>query len=147
MSEKGGGAEVGRRGFLDWVLRACGAITGVGLVGPAVLYVWPSTQEGPVRNREEVGSEPGWEVWTGKKVSLGGTPVIVVRTSGGFRAFSAVCTHLGCLVQWDTGGRVFHCPCHAASFDPEGAVISGPAPRPLRALSASVVQGKVFVSA
>jgi cytochrome b6-f complex iron-sulfur subunit len=147
MSEKGGGVAVGRRGFLNWVLRVCGAITGVGLVGPALVYVWPSTQKGPVRNRKEVGAEADWAVWTAKKVSLGDTPVIVVRTSGGFRAFSAVCTHLGCLVEWNEGHREFDCPCHAARFDSEGKVIGGPAPRPLRALTARVVQGKVFASA
>lgn len=139
--------QVDRRGFLDWVLRTCAGITGVGLVGPALMYVWPSTREGPVQSRQEVGEEPGWQVWTDKKVSFAGTPAVVVRTSRGFRAFSAVCTHLGCLVQWSPQDRVFHCPCHAASFDPDGKVISGPPPRPLREFSVRVVQGKVFVSA
>jgi cytochrome b6-f complex iron-sulfur subunit len=136
-----------RRGFLDWVLRTCAAITGAGLIGPALMYVWPSTREGPVRSRTDVGAAQDWQVWTGKKVLLAGTPAIVVRTSREFRAFSAVCTHLGCLVQWNASDRIFHCPCHAAAFDPDGKVISGPPPRPLRAFSVSVVQGKVFVSA
>ncbi len=139
--------KVDRRGFLDWVLRTCAAITGVGLIGPALMYVWPSTREGPVRSRQDVGAAQDWQVWTGKKVSLAGTPAVVVRTSREFRAFSAVCTHLGCLVQWNANDRIFHCPCHAASFDPDGEVISGPPPRPLREFSVSVVQGKVFVSA
>jgi cytochrome b6-f complex iron-sulfur subunit len=136
-----------RRGFLDWVLRICAAITGAGLVGPALMYVWPSTREGPVRSRQEVGEEQGWQVWSGKKISLAGTPAFVVRTNRGFRALSAVCTHLGCLVEWNSGDRVFHCPCHAAIFDADGKVVSGPPPRPLREFSVSIVQGKVFVSA
>jgi Rieske Fe-S protein len=42
---------------------------------------------------------------------------------------SAICTHLGCTVnQTDKG---FHCPCHGSLFDPNGAVVGGPAPRSL----------------
>jgi len=50
---------------------------------------------------------------------------------GGFIAISRVCTHLGCTVPWDAGERRFKCPCHASSFDIEGAVLSPPAPRAL----------------
>ncbi len=138
--------ELSRRGFLDWAIRLCGGITGVGLLGPTLLYVWPSTQEGPVQHRQEVGAEQDWAVWTGKKVAIGGKAVVVVRMKQGFRAFSAVCPHLGCLVHWDQAKRLFECPCHAAFFDQDGKVASGPPPRPLRELMVSVVQGQVFVS-
>ena len=42
---------------------------------------------------------------------------------------SAVCTHLGCTVN--LAGKGFHCPCHGSVFNPNGAVVSGPAPAPL----------------
>jgi cytochrome b6-f complex iron-sulfur subunit len=57
--------------------------------------------------------------------------VIVNRPDKGFIAFSRVCTHLGCLVEYHRGLRRFICPCHAANFDLEGSVISGPPPKPL----------------
>jgi Rieske Fe-S protein len=40
---------------------------------------------------------------------------------------SAVCPHLGCIARWNTGERTWDCPCHGASFDRIGRVISGPA--------------------
>ena len=55
--------------------------------------------------------------------------VYLVRKGDVYRALSAVCTHLGCTVgQQDEG---YHCPCHGSLFAPDGANLSGPAPRPL----------------
>ncbi len=55
--------------------------------------------------------------------------VFLFRKGNGFRAASAVCTHLGCTVN--LAGAGFHCPCHGSVFDKNGAVVSGPAPAPL----------------
>jgi len=41
------------------------------------------------------------------------------------------CTHLACTVNWSEADQVFLCPCHDAKFDPAGAVLGGPPPRPL----------------
>ena len=45
--------------------------------------------------------------------------------------FSDVCTHLSCRVNWNEESSNFYCPCHAAFFDKNGEVVSGPPPRPL----------------
>ena len=64
------------------------------------------------------------------------TPEKVVVTqpvSGDFRAFSAVCTHMGCIVSQISGGTI-DCPCHGSQFSiKDGSVVSGPAPSPLAA--------------
>ncbi|HEY2119478.1 MAG TPA: ubiquinol-cytochrome c reductase iron-sulfur subunit [Candidatus Acidoferrum sp.] len=57
--------------------------------------------------------------------------VYVVRTTDGFYAVSAVCTHLGCVTQWKAEANMIACPCHGSKFTPEGKKLEGPAPRPL----------------
>ncbi len=58
-----------------------------------------------------------------------GNRLFVIKQGPSFHVISAICTHLGCTVQWkDTE---FDCPCHGSRFRPDGTVISGPAPRPL----------------
>ncbi len=51
--------------------------------------------------------------------------------SGGVHERSAVCPHLGCLVQWNTTEKTWDCPCHGSRFDRHGAVLNGPANRDL----------------
>lgn len=64
---------------------------------------------------------------------LGNDVIAVHLRSGDVRAFSAVCTHLGCHVQWDPQANDILCPCHMGRFDTTGRVIEGPPPSPLPA--------------
>lgn len=57
--------------------------------------------------------------------------LFVCRVENDFHVISAVCTHLGCTVQWREDKREFDCPCHGSRFSQDGTVIGGPAPRPL----------------
>ena len=54
---------------------------------------------------------------------------------------AATCTHLGCNVSWRKAESRFACPCHAGFYDPDGNVISGPPPRPLRRLETRLKDG------
>ena len=47
--------------------------------------------------------------------------------SGTLHSFTAVCPHLGCVVQWNADEKTFDCPCHGSRFSKEGIVINGPA--------------------
>ena len=64
-----------------------------------------------------------------------GRTVALFRDTQGVYAISTVCTHLGCIVRPTAHG--FECPCHGSMFAPDGTVMRGPAPRPLRWLSVS----------
>jgi len=71
--------------------------------------------------------------------------VFVVAAKGGYIALSPVCSHLGCLVNWDTNRGEFLCPCHGGRYGMEGEVIAGPPPGPLTRLPLEVTEGKVYV--
>ena len=58
----------------------------------------------------------------------------------GFATASAVCTHLGCTVNYFQSDGRFHCPCHGSVFSPEGAVEHGPAPKPLQWLEVTLTR-------
>jgi len=68
-----------------------------------------------------------------KEIPVGGVPAILINRPGkGFIAFSRVCSHLGCLVDYNKTQNNIFCPCHGAIFDLEGNVVSGPPPKPLQ---------------
>jgi cytochrome b6-f complex iron-sulfur subunit len=81
-------------------------------------------------------------------VPVNDKPVIVVNTEqGGARAFSAICTHLACIVEWDETRQIILCPCHDGRFSPvNGGVISGPPPAPLSELPLTVEGDGLYVS-
>ena len=68
----------------------------------------------------------------GKVVQLRGEPVAVYRhPNGSLSKVSAVCTHMKCLVEWNTAESSWDCPCHGSRFTTTGKVIAGPAETPL----------------
>jgi len=61
-------------------------------------------------------------------------------------AISATCTHLGCIVTWDDAQQIFKCPCHDGRYDPQGQVISGPPPAPLRRHKTKIEDGRILLA-
>ena len=135
-----------RRAFLDWIVSAFTAVTGAAVSLPAILYLWPAARGGESESAEVEGAQ-GMTPGQSRTIQIGGKAVIVVRDRNGFKAFSAICTHLGCLVVWSQGKNGFLCPCHAAMFDSEGRVVSGPPSAPLPKYKVKEVGERVFVTA
>ena len=76
-----------------------------------------------------------------------GNPAWVVHPAGDtFVAFSAVCTHLGCTVQYEQSTVEMFCPCHGGVYDARnGQVLQGPPPSPLAPIAVQVVNGQIRV--
>jgi Rieske Fe-S protein len=73
------------------------------------------------------------------------TAVVTQPTAGEFKVFSAVCTHMGCIVNQIAGGRI-DCPCHGSEYSiTDGAVLAGPAPKPLPAKPFKVTGDSIFL--
>jgi Rieske Fe-S protein len=70
--------------------------------------------------------------------------VITQPESGSFRAFSAICTHQGCIVNRVANGTI-DCPCHGSKYSiKDGSVVNGPAPAPLAAIAIKVEGTSIF---
>ena len=68
----------------------------------------------------------------GTVIRRGPKPVAVYKDeSGQLKALSAVCTHLACIVHFNTAEKSWDCPCHGSRFDLDGSVLQGPATKPL----------------
>lgn len=134
-----------RRDFLDQIIRFGILATLAGMIFPALSYLWPVTRQGPTGGLNDVGPADDIPLWGAKKIIIGGSAVLVIHTPGGFKAFSAICTHLGCVVGFDDKTRKMVCPCHAGVYDLDGKVIAGPPPRPLPAYEVSILQGRIMV--
>jgi cytochrome b6-f complex iron-sulfur subunit len=136
-----------RRDFLaNIVLAAAGLLTLGGFAARFFAFLYPDvppekTLEVPVIARNQIPANGG------VVVHLPVGHVALLDVNGEIRAFSAVCTHLGCLITWQpTADHVWYCPCHKGKYDREGHVVSGPPPRPLTRYPVSVRDGRVFVT-
>ena len=126
-----------RRAFLITLVSALSAIFAAAVLYPLWRFLSPRKGAG---EQEKVRVER-------TKIPIGGahffnfrgSPAVVVQPqAGAFLAFSAVCTHLGCVIKWQGDKGEFLCPCHAGRFSARGEVLSGPPPQPLPELQVEV---------
>ena len=148
-----------RRTFLGKVIAAIMGFIGISLSIPLVGYVISPALKRRLISQVKVGSVSDLipdhpvemdtvievqEAWMKSKVTRA---VWVVRKqeTGELRVYNPLCTHLGCAYHWDSGDRLFKCPCHAGVYDINGNVISGPPPRPLDILEFHTEDSDLFV--
>lgn len=81
------------------------------------------------------------------QISYGSTPLLVLRTAESIKAFSLICTHLGCTIEWQAARQEFRCPCHEGRFDQFGEVLAGPPVVPLEQVAVHVEGEQVIVGA
>lgn len=137
-----------RRGFVNWLLgTSAGAFVASVLYPVARYLVPPPTGESAAASVTLPIKADEVKPNTGQIFKFGSKPAILVRTAAGeLRAFTAVCTHLNCTVQYRPDLGQIWCACHNGHFDLNGHNVSGPPPRPLDAYVVNVRGTQIVVS-
>jgi thiosulfate dehydrogenase [quinone] large subunit len=131
---------VGNRRKVDISLDRRGAIRLTTVAGAAIALsflgkAFPKSSSKAVETKTASGSAV--KILELSKIAIGdnhqfalsnGTPAVLFRTKAGVFAYSAICTHQGCTVKFQSSNKTLYCPCHGAEFDPfnNGAVVQGP---------------------
>jgi Rieske Fe-S protein len=137
-----------RRTFINWFL---GTSVGAFLIAtfyPVTRYLVPPPVGESAAATVTLSLKPeDVKPNTGQIFKFGSRPAILVRTEAGeLRAFSAVCTHLNCTVQYRPDLSHIWCACHNGHFDLNGKNIGGPPPRPLDPYVVNVRGKQIVVS-
>jgi len=120
-----------RREFLKKTLAFLGLTTLAAFLLPLFKYFSPPVGESAIK-RLVIGKAE-IPVGEAKEIVFNNTPAIIInRQDKGYVALSRVCTHLGCLVDYQKDKKRFLCPCHAGTYDLSGNVTFGPPPKPLQ---------------
>ncbi len=122
--------KVNRREFLNLAWLASMGFILADVTGVTLLFAFPRFKPGEfggvfplnVSTLPEIGEAP---------VANAKGKFWLTRTDEGIRAIYKVCTHLGCLYNWQDQEQIFICPCHGSKFEYDGSYITGPAPRAL----------------
>ena len=123
---------VNRRRLLQSLLGGGIGASILSFLYPILSFVLPPRTQGSGSESQEVGQAEELKPNSGLVFQFGTQPALLIRTpEGELRAFSAICTHLGCTVRYEPASRVIWCPCHNGMFDLHGRNIGGPPPRPL----------------
>jgi cytochrome b6-f complex iron-sulfur subunit len=136
-----------RRRFLNLLLG--GGVLGFlgSILYPLICFLRPPEMPEPIVQRVKAGPAADFPPNSGRIIKFGRKPVIVIRTEAGdFRAFSAICTHLGCIVQYRKDLKHIWCACHNGHYDLWGRNIAGPPPRPLEEFAVNLVNEEIVVS-
>ena len=131
-----------RRQILNWFLGTSFGALIVSVIYPVLRYMTPPKISEATTNQIEAGqvNDPQLLDRGYKIVRFGAEPVILVKAADNdFRAFSATCTHLDCIVGFQKEQTRIYCNCHGGCYDLQGRNVSGPPPRPLTPYKVNVV--------
>ena len=127
---------IDRRGFIRVSSIAALTVAGVGL-GRLVPKKAAAVSAGPAKIIENSALAVGK---VHNFTSKSGSPAVLFKSKTGVYAYSAVCTHEGCTVQYNSASKNLQCGCHGAVFDPgkDGTVVTGPTNEPLPKIKVAV---------
>ncbi len=138
-----------RRKFVQVILTTSFGAMFLSFAYPVLRFLVPPKAGEPRVASVEVpwkGSE--LKLNSGRIFKFGSQPGILVKTpAGDLRAFTAICTHLACTVQYREDMQMIWCACHNGHYDLFGKNVAGPPPRPLEPYKVQVSgDGKILVS-
>lgn len=134
-----------KRGFLNWILSGGVAALLVSVIYPVYKFVIPpesgeanvSQVKLPFSLEELRADEKRSRIFKfGRNLGL-----VVLTSNEEVKAYSALCTHLDCTVQYREDLEIIWCACHNGRYDMEGRNISGPPPRPLEQFAVHINKG------
>jgi cytochrome b6-f complex iron-sulfur subunit len=138
---------ISRRNFLSEALMAWVFITILPVLYALVRYIIPPSLREKIAEVINAGKYTDIPFNSAKILRFNKKAIILVRTEQDqVKAFSAVCTHLGCIVEFKPDRRLFKCNCHGSEFDLTGKNIAGPAPSPLKPYRVELKEDNVLVS-
>lgn len=136
-----------RRRFLNYLLGTSVVATLGAILYPIFRFMVPPEVVEAQTNSVVAGKVNDIAANSGKIFKFGSKPGIVIKTaSGDIKAFSASCTHLDCIVQYDPNQKAITCACHNGKYDLTGKNISGPPPRPLEEFTVNVKGDDITVT-
>ena len=137
----------GRRSFLNYLLGTSIGATLVAILYPISRFLVPPEVIEAAQNSVVAGKVSELAVNSGKIFKFGSKPGILIHSaSGEFKALSATCTHLDCIVQYRPDQKQIWCACHNGQYSLNGKNIGGPPPRPLDEYVVNVSGDDIHVS-
>lgn len=135
-----------RRNFLNFLL----GISGLGALStilyPLFKFITPPKGEEPSLSSVSAGKVSELKPNSAKIFKFGSKPGILILTQNNeYKAFSATCTHLNCIVQYKEDIQRIWCACHNGMYDLNGRNISGPPPKPLEEFEVFLKEDEIFV--
>ncbi|HEX9160144.1 MAG TPA: ubiquinol-cytochrome c reductase iron-sulfur subunit [Thermoanaerobaculia bacterium] len=131
-----------RRRLLNWFLGTSFGALVASVIYPVMRYVTPPKIAEASTNEVEAGevNDPAFADKGFKILRFGAEPVILLKAADNdFRAFSATCTHLDCIVGYQKDQTRIYCNCHGGVYDLHGRNVDGPPPRPLTPFKVNLV--------
>jgi Rieske Fe-S protein len=147
MKVKDRGQKLSRRNFLNRLLGGGIIAMLAAILYPILRFIIPPQVPEASTNRVAACKLNELPPDSGKIFRFGDKPGIVIHTAEGqFKAFSAICTHLDCTVQYRQDLKHIWCACHNGHYDLNGKNIAGPPPRPLEEYNVFVQGEDVIVT-
>jgi Rieske Fe-S protein len=130
------------------MLLGFGGIGGiVSIFYPIFSFLIPPKTAEPKVNSVKAGMSAEFPTNSYKIIKFGRKPVILIKTEDNqYKAFSATCTHLECIVQYKNDTKQIWCACHNGIYDLSGRNVSGPPPRPLDVYDVKIIKEEIIIT-